>query len=101
MLHTLRNTAGDIISLCVLGTDVVVLNTHKASVDLLEKRGSIYSGRPVFTVVGELMGLNQVRNSVTFLSLKLILGRVWPSCKIIRSGEPVAGLLTWPSTQWR
>jgi len=27
--------------------------------DLLDKRGHIYSDRPVFTVVGELMGLDQ------------------------------------------
>jgi len=29
--------------------------------DLLDKRGEIYSDRPVFTVVGELMGLGQVK----------------------------------------
>ena len=32
----------------------------KAINDLLEKKGSIYSDRPSFTVVGELMGLGQV-----------------------------------------
>ena len=29
--------------------------------DLLEKRATVYSDRPTFTVVGELMGLGQVR----------------------------------------
>ena len=31
-----------------LGKDIVVLNTVKAIKDLLEKRGDIYSDRPVF-----------------------------------------------------
>ena len=33
--------------------------------DLLEKRGNIYSHRPVFTVVSELMGLGRVASLVT------------------------------------
>lgn len=30
--------------------------------DLFDKRAAKYSNRPYFTVAGELMGLNQVRN---------------------------------------
>ena len=41
-----RGMAGDIISLHVFGKVIVVLNSIKASKDLLERRGDIYSDRP-------------------------------------------------------
>ena len=44
-----------------LGNNILVLNSMKAVNDLLDKRGGIYSHRPVSTVAGELMGLDQVR----------------------------------------
>lgn len=34
---------------------MIVLNTHKAATDLLEKRASIYSDRPRHIVASELM----------------------------------------------
>ena len=43
-----------------LGNNVLVINSMKTINDLLEKRGNVYSDRPNFTVVGELMGLGQV-----------------------------------------
>jgi hypothetical protein len=39
---------GDIIHLNVLGQPFIVLNSHQAAVDLLDKRGANYSGRPRF-----------------------------------------------------
>ncbi|KAG7089201.1 hypothetical protein E1B28_010903 [Marasmius oreades] len=46
----------DIIYLNVAGTNLLVLNSFQAADDLLEKRSRIYSGRPRFTMVNELMG---------------------------------------------
>ena len=43
----------------------------KAVLDLLEKKGSIYSDRPTFTMVGELMGLGQVSGIRTPSSLEI------------------------------
>ena len=37
---------GDVISLNALGHSFVILNTHSAAFELLEKRSSIYSDRP-------------------------------------------------------
>lgn len=37
------------------GTDWVFLNTSKAVDDLLERRSAIYSSRPVFSMVGEVI----------------------------------------------
>lgn len=42
---------GHIVSCRVLGYEIVVLNTIQAIKDLLEKRGSIYSDRPVVQLV--------------------------------------------------
>ncbi len=53
--------AGDIFFFHGLGYKVLVINSMKAITDLFEKRHSIYSDRPAFTVVGELMRLGQVR----------------------------------------
>ncbi|KAF8958419.1 cytochrome P450 [Flammula alnicola] len=55
----LKKTYGDLIFFHGLGNNLLVLNSMEAINDLLEKRGSIYSDRPIFTVVGELMGLDQ------------------------------------------
>ncbi|KAI0764639.1 cytochrome P450 [Fomes fomentarius] len=50
---------GDYVFFHGLGNGILVLNSTKAITDLLEKRAAVYSDRPNFTVVGELMGLNQ------------------------------------------
>ncbi|KDR69251.1 hypothetical protein GALMADRAFT_104206 [Galerina marginata CBS 339.88] len=46
----------DIIHLTAAGNNIVVLNSYKAAVDLLEKRSSTYSSRPHLTMASELMG---------------------------------------------
>jgi hypothetical protein len=43
--------AGDILSFHVFGKVIVVLNSFKASKDLFERRGEIYSDRPVIPIV--------------------------------------------------
>ena len=41
--------AGNIMSFHIFGKIIIILNTAKAAKDLLEKRGDIYSDRPVIT----------------------------------------------------
>ena len=41
---------GDVLSFHVFGKFIVVLNSYKAVKDLLERRGEIYSDRPVFPI---------------------------------------------------
>ncbi|KAI0771956.1 cytochrome P450 [Trametes elegans] len=50
---------GDIISVTFLGQPYVILNSAKHAVELLEKKSSIYSSRPVIPVGGELVGWNR------------------------------------------
>ncbi|KAJ3821601.1 cytochrome P450 [Lentinula raphanica] len=47
---------GDICSVTVLGQPLIILNSTKVAVDLLDKRSSIYSDRPVLQMGGELCG---------------------------------------------
>lgn len=61
--------AGDLVGLDVLGTKILILNSEKTITDLLEHRGHIYSDRPKFTVLGELMGLERVSDSVSICML--------------------------------
>ena len=50
---------GDILSFHVFGKVIIVLNTVKSTKDLLEKRGEIYSDRPVIPFY-EMCGLKFV-----------------------------------------
>lgn len=43
-----RETKSDVIYLNIIGQSIVVLNSAKSAVDLMDKRGSIYSDRPSF-----------------------------------------------------
>ncbi|KAF9227072.1 cytochrome P450 [Gyrodon lividus] len=47
---------GPIISMRMLGTQYIILNSAKAVDDILEKRSSISSDRPHFTMGGDLVG---------------------------------------------
>ncbi|KAI0739410.1 cytochrome P450 [Daedaleopsis nitida] len=50
---------GDLMFFHGLGNHILVVSSMQVLNDLLEKKGGIYSDRPTFTVVGELMGLGQ------------------------------------------
>jgi hypothetical protein len=45
----------------------VILNTLDSVTALLDKKGNIYANRPVFTMVGELVGTNRVLHSCPLL----------------------------------
>ncbi|KAF7326265.1 Cytochrome P450 [Mycena kentingensis (nom. inval.)] len=51
-----RRYNSDILYLDVAGTSIIVLSSAEATADLLEKRSSVYSNRPRFPMVNELMG---------------------------------------------
>ncbi|KAF7341315.1 O-methylsterigmatocystin oxidoreductase [Mycena venus] len=55
VFHEWAKIYGDIIYLDVLGNPMIVLNTEKVAVDLLNKRSSIYSDRPRF-ILYEMIG---------------------------------------------
>ena len=55
---------GPIVSFKILGTQYIVLNTLKASVDLLEKMSAITADRPHLTMACDLIGWD---NTVIFL----------------------------------
>ncbi|TFK25117.1 cytochrome P450 [Coprinopsis marcescibilis] len=55
--HELCKELGtDILYLNVAGTNIIVIDTAEVANDLLEKRSSIYSGRPRMTMLNELSG---------------------------------------------
>ncbi|TFK37580.1 cytochrome P450 [Crucibulum laeve] len=47
---------GDVVHVNVLGQPMIILNSLRSVRDLLDKRGSIYSDRPRFVLLSELMG---------------------------------------------
>ncbi|KAJ7783872.1 cytochrome P450 [Mycena maculata] len=51
-----KDLYGDLIYIRVFGNPILVLNTAVVTTDLLEKRGGIYSSRPVRTMIVELIG---------------------------------------------
>lgn len=42
-----------------MGQEMIILNSSKAAVDLLDKRSANYSDRPVITMCGEIVGWNR------------------------------------------
>ena len=57
--------SGDIVHLQGIGQSIIILNSKQAIDDLLEKRRDIYSNRPRYTVVGEMMGVDRVSSNIT------------------------------------
>ncbi|KAF9264300.1 cytochrome P450 [Marasmius fiardii PR-910] len=51
---------GDVCYLHILNWNIVFLNSAQAADDLLEKRGAIYSDRPVLQMSGELCGVEKL-----------------------------------------
>jgi len=51
--------AGGVTYLNVLGQEMVILNSSKAAIDLLDKRSANYSDRPVVMMCGEIVGWNR------------------------------------------
>ncbi|KAK0231788.1 cytochrome P450 [Armillaria nabsnona] len=47
---------GDILSIPILGRRLVVINSAQTAIDILDKKGAIYSDRPIMGMIGELMG---------------------------------------------
>ncbi|TFY71482.1 hypothetical protein EVG20_g1513 [Dentipellis fragilis] len=61
-----REIYGDIIYVRTFGNPIIILNSSKAVYDLLDKRSSIYSSRPVRTMVQELMGWSWMFSSMPY-----------------------------------
>jgi hypothetical protein len=59
-----HRATGNIVYIHGLRNSIVVLNDLESVTDLLTKRGHLYADRPIFTMGGELMGLDRV--GVTF-----------------------------------
>lgn len=51
---------GDISHVEVLGQHTIVLNSFKTAMDMLDKKSSIYSDRPVLQMAGELVGWKHI-----------------------------------------
>lgn len=47
---------GDICSVTVLGQPLIIVNSAKAAFEMLDKKSSIYSDRPILQMGGELIG---------------------------------------------
>ncbi|KAJ8072810.1 hypothetical protein PM082_016369 [Marasmius tenuissimus] len=69
-LTEMKEKHGDVIFFHGLGNKVLVLNSLPAINDLLFKRSGVYACRPIFTVAGELMGVD---HSMVFMQY----GKKW------------------------
>ncbi|KAH9950731.1 cytochrome P450 [Amylocystis lapponica] len=54
--HKWAKQFGDVVYLHIFGQGMIFLNSYDATVDLMEKRGAIYSDKPELIMVGELCG---------------------------------------------
>ncbi|KAF8797657.1 cytochrome P450 [Phlegmacium glaucopus] len=57
---------GDVMHLKIFGQSMVILHSLQAARDLLDKRGSIYSDRPRFVLLSELMGWKSASTHIRY-----------------------------------
>jgi hypothetical protein len=50
----LSDVTGAVVQVRLFGQSVVIINSHKAAVELLEKKSAMYSDRPRLVMAGEL-----------------------------------------------
>ncbi|KAG2032312.1 cytochrome P450 [Suillus americanus] len=56
---------GDITHIEVLGRHIIVLNSVKSAMEMMDSKSTLYSDRPIFPMLGELVGW---KDSLVFLS---------------------------------
>ncbi|KAF9479499.1 cytochrome P450 [Pholiota conissans] len=56
----------DILHLRAAGNDIVLINSFKVANDLFDKRSSVYSSRPKFTLLTELMGWGWLMSAMVY-----------------------------------
>ncbi|KAJ7726908.1 cytochrome P450 [Mycena metata] len=54
-----KDTYGPISSLTALGRHFIIISDMQTTMELLEKRSTVYAGRPTFTFAGEMIGWDQ------------------------------------------
>ncbi|KAL0066758.1 hypothetical protein AAF712_006149 [Marasmius tenuissimus] len=69
-----KELGSDILYLNAVGTKLVVLNSHQACCDLLERRSGIYSSRPRLPMLHDIIGWNK-----DFILLPY--GNLWKTCR--------------------
>ena len=74
--HAYNAIIGPVSSVCVMGQPIIILNSLKACEDLLEKRSSIYSGRPVLQFAGEMYAVPQQHVPITSHLIVYVKGSV-------------------------
>lgn len=57
---------GDIVSVCIFGQQMIIVNSAEIATDMLEKKGSIYSDRPVMEMGGEMVGWKNTLVLITY-----------------------------------
>jgi hypothetical protein len=49
-----------------MGREMIILNSSKTAIDILDKRSSIYSDRPVMMMAGEIIGWNNALGFIQY-----------------------------------
>ncbi|KAG2151680.1 cytochrome P450 [Suillus bovinus] len=76
---------GDILHVEVLGRHIIVLNSVKAAIDLLDKKGSIYSDRPVLQWLVNLLAGSTVWVFSLMVTVSAITARTYTVSSAVRT----------------
>ena len=91
--HRTFCTLGEITHISVLGQDMIILNSSKAAIDLLDKRSSIYSSRPILMMGGETVGwtraMGLIQYGPRFREYRKLMGRLIGSRAAIERFAPL------------
>jgi hypothetical protein len=85
----------DIISLNILGSTAIVINSSKAISDIFDKRGSNYSDRPDMPMIVDLYAVTSLRFHLAFHTYKGWVGTGHShSCVTVLIGRNIAAFST-------
>jgi len=91
-LHLPRDP-GEISSISVLGKRIVILNSAKAAVDVLQKKSAVNSDRPHLTMAGDLVGWGDsfifMQYGERFQQFRKIFHKLFGSPSSLKSFHPI------------
>lgn len=89
---------GDICSVNVMGQNIIILNSARKAVEMLDKHGAIYSDRPIIPMGGELVGwkntLVLVPYGDRFRNYRRLAHQLFGNAQLMKGFHPIEELET-------
>ncbi|KAG9083670.1 hypothetical protein FRC06_004424 [Ceratobasidium sp. 370] len=85
----------DVVYIPMPGDDLVILNSHEAALELLERRSAMYSSRPRLVMAGDLVGWDQLLGLIPYGN------KVKRIRRLLHDGMSLKAMQSWQPLQER